>query len=131
MAIFAPSDCLFPNLIILVYPPFLSRYLGAISLNSFLIISGENSLTSNLREAKEPILALVIRFSAKSETSLLLASVVLIFSFKKSALASALRSALLWSLFLLSFLPFFRFRMSFNFFSREAPFATLFLFNLS
>lgn len=117
MAILLPSDCLCPSLIILVYPPLLSLYLWAISSINFLDKTGVRFLSNDLREAKFPIFALVIIFSAKIETSLARDSLILIFSFKKSSLISDLKRALLWSLSLENFLLLFLFRMRFSGFS--------------
>jgi len=111
MTIFAPSDNLGPNLIILVYPPGLALYLGAISVINFLTIFSEKSRANDLLVWRFPALARVISFSTKEANSFALALVVLIFSFNIKLLAKDFRRAFLWSRPLLSFLPFFLFRM--------------------
>lgn len=114
MAIFVPSDFLGPSFIIRVYPPLLSRYRRPISSLIFFTILGEKNRANNLLECKVPFLATEINFSTNRETSLALASLHLIFSFKMRALARALRRAWRWSGFRLSFLPFFLFLIFFR-----------------
>ena len=56
---------------------------------------GEKNLLNNLLAVKSAFFALVIFFSTNLETSLLLASVVFIFSFRTRALARDIKSAFL------------------------------------
>ena len=109
MAIFVPFDFLGPNLIILVYPPFLSLYLGPSSPINFLTTRVEKNLNKNLLMAKSDFFDLLIYFSTKDRNSFALISVVLIFSFKIKAVANDFNKALLCPLFRENFLPFLSF----------------------
>jgi len=95
MAALAASAFLWPSLIILVYPPFLSLNLTAKSSTIFLTTLSVKNLLKNLLEARFPAFALVIFFSTKEDISLALASVVLIFSFNIKAEAKDFKRALL------------------------------------
>src|SRR3989344_5256643 len=108
ITIFAPSVLRGPIFIILVYPPCLSKYLGAISSTNFLTTDGVMAAANNLRFAKELTLARVINFSATTLNSFAFASVVFILPCKKRLAVNKCNRALRWFLGRDNILPLFR-----------------------
>ena len=112
IAILALSDFRGPSFMILVYPPCLSIYFGAISLNNFLTVAPDNSFAKILLLAILLSFARVMNFSATDRNSLALASVVFIFPCKKRLVAMVLKRAIRWFFGLDNILPLFRFRIA-------------------
>src|SRR3989338_3975569 len=106
LAISAPSETLFPILVILKYPPVLSLYLGAITSKSFFtsFVRPESLEITSLFGARPPALAEETSFSINGLNSFAFGRVVLIFSRAIRLSAKEFISALRPFLFMPNFL---------------------------